>query len=153
MTLQVLTQQATGPNRHLRGPPGTCGGRQHQTRAPDSHLLISLGLVFRHPPELQDKPMQCFVYASTRQPGNYIWLAARDEFGVVPESLARLLGELRFVLEVQLDAQRRLPLEHAEVVLEHLRGQRWHLQLPPAETLTTASQLSHAEHAAAERMQ
>ncbi len=123
----------------------------NRTRAPDSHLLISPGSVFCHPPELQDKPMQCFVYASTRQPGNYVWLAARDEFGVVPESLARLLGELRFVLEVQLDAQRRLPLEHAEVVLEHLRGQRWHLQLPPAETLTTASQLPHAERAAAER--
>ena len=83
--------------------------------------------------------MQCFVYASTRKPGNYVWLAARDEFSVVPESLARLLGELRFVLEVQLDAQRRLPLEDAEVVLGHLRDQRWHLQLPPQETLATAN--------------
>jgi uncharacterized protein YcgL (UPF0745 family) len=97
--------------------------------------------------------MQCFVYASTRKPGNYVWLAARDEFGVVPESLVQLLGELRFVLEVQLDAQRRLPLEHAEVVLEHLRSQRWHLQLPPAETLTTASQPPHAVCAATERAQ
>jgi uncharacterized protein YcgL (UPF0745 family) len=104
-----------------------------------------------HPPELQDNPMQCFVYASTRKPGNYVWLAARDEFSVVPESLARLLGELRFVLEVQLDAQRRLPLEDAEVVLGHLRDQRWHLQLPPAETLTTASQPPYAEPTSAER--
>ncbi|MEO5810563.1 MAG: YcgL domain-containing protein [Rhodanobacter sp.] len=84
--------------------------------------------------------MQCFVYASTQKPGNYLWLAARDEFDVVPESLALLLGELRFVLEVQLDAQRRLPLEDNLVVLQHLHDQRWHLQLPPAETLAAASQ-------------
>lgn len=76
--------------------------------------------------------MQCFVYASTRKPGNYVWLAARDEFGVLPPSLVPLLGELRFVLETQLDAHRRLPLEDTAVVLRNLRELRWHLQLPPA---------------------
>lgn len=83
--------------------------------------------------------MQCFVYASTRKSGTYVWLAVRDDFDVVPESLRTLLGPLRFVLELQLDARRRLPLEDTAVVLEHLRDQRWHLQLPPAETLTTAT--------------
>lgn len=97
--------------------------------------------------------MQCFVYASTRQPGNYLWLAVRDEFGVVPAALTQLLGELRLVLEVQLDAQRRLPLEHAAVVLEHLRSQRWHLQLPPAATLAAASQLPATGCAPAGRAQ
>ncbi|MEO7073356.1 MAG: YcgL domain-containing protein [Rhodanobacter sp.] len=84
--------------------------------------------------------MQCFVYASTRKPDTYVWLAVRDETSVLPESLMLLLGELHFVLEVQLDDQRRLPVEDAEVVMEHLRTQRWHLQLPPSETLATATQ-------------
>jgi uncharacterized protein YcgL (UPF0745 family) len=83
--------------------------------------------------------MQCFVYASTRKPDTYVWLAARDELSVLPESLVLLLGELRFVLEVQLDEGRRLPVEDTELVLEHLRSQRWHLQLPPSETLATTS--------------
>ena len=84
--------------------------------------------------------MHCFVYASQRKSDTYVWLAARDEFGVVPESLSMMLGDLRFVLEVQLDEQRRLPHEDTEVVLEHLRSQGWHLQLPPQETLAVANQ-------------
>lgn len=84
--------------------------------------------------------MHCFVYSSQRKPDTYLWLAVRDEFGVVPESLSMLLGDLRFVLEVQLDEQRRLPHEDSRVVLEHLRAQGWHLQLPPQETLAVANQ-------------
>ena len=86
--------------------------------------------------------MQCFVYASLRKVDSYLWLAARDDFDVLPEPLALMLGELRFVMEVQLDASRKLPVEDTEQVLEHLRTQGWHLQLPPQETLATANQLA-----------
>ncbi len=89
--------------------------------------------------------MQCFVYSSSRKPDTYVWLATRDELSVLPESLMLMLGELSFVLEVQLDDQRRLPVEDAELVLEHLRSQHWHLQLPPSETLATANQLPYNE--------
>ena len=44
--------------------------------------------------------MQCFVYASVRKADSYLWLAQRDAFDVLPESLVLLLGELRFVMEV-----------------------------------------------------
>lgn len=83
--------------------------------------------------------MPCFVYASIRKPDSYVWLARRDAFDVLPESLVTMLGELRFVMEVQLDEQRKLPLEDAAQVLEHLRTQGWHLQLPPQETLAIAN--------------
>ena len=83
--------------------------------------------------------MQCFVYASLRKTDSYLWLAERDGFEVLSESLMLLLGELRFVVEVQLDEQRRLPVEDTEQVLEHLRTQGWHLQLPPKETLAVAN--------------
>lgn len=83
--------------------------------------------------------MQCFVYVSEHKPDTYLWLAVRDELDVVPESLLLLLGKLRFVLEVELTEQRRLPVEDTRLVLEHLRNQRWHLQLPPGETVATAA--------------
>lgn len=83
--------------------------------------------------------MQCFVYASLRKADSYLWLVQRDAFDVLPESLALLLGELRFVMEVQLDEQRKLPVEDTAQVLEHLRSQGWHLQLPPQETLAAAN--------------
>jgi len=79
--------------------------------------------------------MHCFVYASQRKSETYLWLERRDNFEVLPESLALLLGDLRFVLEVELHPDRRLPYEDAEVVVQHLRTQGWHLQLPPQETL------------------
>ncbi|MCW8806926.1 MAG: YcgL domain-containing protein [Rhodanobacter sp.] len=83
--------------------------------------------------------MQCFVYASARKIDSYLWLAQRDDFERLPEAMVSMLGDLRFVLEVQLDGQRRLPVEDAEQVLEHLRTQGWHLQLPPPETLAGAN--------------
>lgn len=83
--------------------------------------------------------MQCFVYASLRKVDSYLWLAKRDDFEILPESLVLMLGELRFVLEVQLDEARKLPAEDTERVLRHLHDQGWHLQLPPNETLATAN--------------
>jgi uncharacterized protein YcgL (UPF0745 family) len=74
-----------------------------------------------------------------RKNDSYLWLARRDGFDVLSESLALLLGELRFVLEVQLDAQRKLPVEDTTQIIEHLRTQGWHLQLPPKETLATSN--------------
>jgi uncharacterized protein len=83
--------------------------------------------------------MHCFVYAAQRKANTYLWLAQKDNFKVIPASLAVLLGDLRFVLEVELHAQRRLPQEDVEAVMEHLRTQGWHLQLPPQEALATRS--------------
>jgi uncharacterized protein YcgL (UPF0745 family) len=85
--------------------------------------------------------MHCFVYASRRKADTYLWLAQQDGFDVLPASLALLLGELRFVLEVELHPERRLPQEDVEVVLQHLRTQGWHLQLPPQETLAVPGQV------------
>jgi uncharacterized protein len=82
--------------------------------------------------------MHCFVYASQRKADTYLWLHRKDDFKAIPDTLAMLLGDLRFVLEVELHAERRLPHEDAEVVMDHLRTQGWHLQLPPQETLGAA---------------
>jgi uncharacterized protein len=85
--------------------------------------------------------MHCFVYASQRKADTYVWLDRQDNFEVLPAPLALLLGDLRFVLEVELHAHRRLPQEDVAVVMEHLRTRGWHLQLPPQETLATAGML------------
>ena len=87
--------------------------------------------------------MHCFVYASLRKADTYLWLAKRDDFGRIPESLTLMLGELRLALEVDLTGQRKLPQEDAQVVLEHLHTQGWHLQLPPNETLAAANHLAY----------
>lgn len=83
--------------------------------------------------------MHCFVYASLRKADSFLWLNVRDDFSVVPEPLALMLGEMRFVLEVQLDPHRKLPREDSVQVMENLRAQGWHLQVPPNQTLASAN--------------
>lgn len=77
--------------------------------------------------------MQCFVYASRRKADTYVWLRQRDDFDTLPEPLREKLGELRFVLEVDLTPERHLPRENPADILAHLDAQDWHLQLPPAD--------------------
>ena len=77
--------------------------------------------------------MQSFVYASKRRDGTYVWLRERGQFDLLPAALAEQVGELRFVLEVDLTGDRQLPREDAATVLAHLYDQGWHLQLPPSD--------------------
>lgn len=81
--------------------------------------------------------MHCFVYASRQRAETYVWLAARDRFELLPDTLRRQVGELRQILQVDLDPGRRLPRADAATVLAALREQGWYLQLPPADPLRT----------------
>lgn len=87
--------------------------------------------------------MHCYVYVSLRKPDTYVWMTRRDRFDLLPEPLVLLLGELRFVLEVELTPQRKLPRNDTEQVLINLAGCGWHLQTPPGETLTVCNQPNH----------
>ena len=77
--------------------------------------------------------MQCHVYASERSQDTYLWLDDPQRVDMLPESLHALLGELRLVIELDLQPDRTLPRQDAATVLANLRTQGWHLQLPPGE--------------------
>ena len=74
--------------------------------------------------------MKAFVYRSARRADTYVWLAARDDFAVLPAALRERLGALAFVVEVELDAARRLPRADAAVVRRTLAALGWYVQLP-----------------------
>ncbi|MCE5233135.1 MAG: YcgL domain-containing protein [Mizugakiibacter sp.] len=75
--------------------------------------------------------MHAYVYKSLAKADTYVYLRERDAFGALPATLARMLGELRFVLEVELSAGRRLAREDPATVRASLAERGWHLQLPP----------------------
>lgn len=75
--------------------------------------------------------MHAYVYKSQRKAETYVYLAARDDFAVLPESLRTQLGALTFVLDVALTPDRRLAREDAAQVRAHLAERGFHLQLPP----------------------
>ena len=75
--------------------------------------------------------MQAYVYKSLRKADTYVYLAARDDFEIIPGSLRPSLGELAFVLEVALTPERKLAQENPEVVRHNLAARGFHLQFPP----------------------
>ena len=75
--------------------------------------------------------MQAYVYKSLRKPDTYLYLRKQDDFSVLPPAVREPLGELVFVLEFALTANRRLARADPAVVLANLQAQGFHLQFPP----------------------
>ncbi len=75
--------------------------------------------------------MLAYVYKSLKKADTYLYLAARDDFGCLPEPLRTQLGGLQFVLEVALTPDRKLAQENPEVVRHNLAARGFHLQFPP----------------------
>lgn len=75
--------------------------------------------------------MQAYVYKSTRKADTFVYLAERDDFQRLPQTLREPLGELVFVLEVALTPGRKLARENTESVRHNLASQGFHIQFPP----------------------
>jgi uncharacterized protein len=75
--------------------------------------------------------MQCFVYKSLRRAETYVYLRTADAFEMLPEPIAEQLGNLAFVIEIDLSPQRKLARENVEEVMNNLVAQGYHLQFPP----------------------
>lgn len=75
--------------------------------------------------------MHAYVYKSLRKADTYVYLRTRDDFALLPEPVRAPLGELAFVLAVELAPGRRLARADAEVVRTNLASQGFHLQFPP----------------------
>jgi len=74
--------------------------------------------------------MQAFVYKSLRKPDTYVYLRERDAFGLLPEQVLAPLGQLVFVMELALTAERKLARADAAVVRRNLAEHGFHLQFP-----------------------
>lgn len=75
--------------------------------------------------------MQCHVYRSSKRDDTYVYLRERDAFGLLPANIAAPLGELHFVLSVELTPERKLARDDANVVRANLAARGFHIQFPP----------------------
>ena len=75
--------------------------------------------------------MQAYVYKSLRKADTYVYLSTRDDFSRLPDPVRAQLGNLQFVMEVALTADRKLAREDAQVVRANLAALGFHLQFPP----------------------
>lgn len=74
--------------------------------------------------------MQCAIYKSRRKQDTYLYLAARDDFSRVPDTLLTLLGQPIHVMDLDLSPERKLAQENTAEVLHNLQEHGWHLQMP-----------------------
>ena len=84
--------------------------------------------------------MHAYVYKSQRRADTYVYLAARDAFGRLPEALRTRLGPLQFVLDVALVPGRSLARENPDEVRANLLGRGFHLQFPPGAAVDPMSE-------------
>ncbi len=77
--------------------------------------------------------MFCAIYKSPKKYDTYLYVAARDDFSCVPESLLKLLGQPVHVMDLELTAERKLAQEDIVGVMKNLQTRGWHLQMPKKE--------------------
>ena len=87
--------------------------------------------------------MKCFVYKGDRKSDHYLYLPNEIENlnQGLPEALINMLGELSFILEFDLAADRKLPQADAQQVLNDLQDQGFYLQLPKKDMIAEENEL------------
>ncbi len=78
--------------------------------------------------------MQCYVYKGDRKQDHYVYLTQELDLQapeeLLPAAVVGLLGELEFVLEFDLNAERKLPQADAAQVISDISSQGFYLQMP-----------------------
>ena len=73
--------------------------------------------------------MFCYIYRSNRKVDTYLYLAEKDDFSILPESLLSVFGDPEFSFSFELKSNKKLAKEDIVEVLENLESQGYHLQL------------------------
>ncbi len=72
-----------------------------------------------------------YIYRCSAKADMYIYLSEKDNFDVIPDDLRKNLGILEFAMELELDSDKKLAKEDPVKVMENLKNQGFHLQMPP----------------------
>lgn len=74
--------------------------------------------------------MKCYIYRSSRKPDIYIYLADKEDFSKLPEDIISSLGIIKFAMELDLNAEKKLAKENPTAVMKNLKAHGFHIQLP-----------------------
>ena len=85
--------------------------------------------------------MLCFIYKSLKKDQLYVYINTKDDFSKIPENLFNSLGELKFVMELELTPQQKLARIEPEKVIASLDEKGFFIQMPPV--ILSPSQTQH----------
>jgi len=79
--------------------------------------------------------MNCAVYKSEKKSDYYVYLKRVDDeavdFSCLPQMLDKLLGNLEFVMDLELSDARKLAQSDVNEVIDSVREKGFYLQTPP----------------------
>ena len=74
--------------------------------------------------------MQCYIYRSSIKDGLYVYIADEDGLDKLPEPVLKQLGTPEFSMKLDLTPDRKLIQEDTKTVIESLKTQGFHIQMP-----------------------
>ena len=77
--------------------------------------------------------MNCSVYRSDRKDYTYLYLVTGTVFEDLPQALKNVFGDPEFVIDLELSPERKLGSEDVNEVMQNLKDNGFHLQLPPGD--------------------
>ena len=77
------------------------------------------------------KTLPCWIYKSPLKEEMYLYVSEEEGFDQVPNALISRFGKPIFLMELELHEGRSLAREDVVQVMENLRSQGFHLQMPP----------------------
>ena len=75
--------------------------------------------------------MQCYIYKSLKKADLYVYLDRKDDFSRLPEACFKLMGNLEYVMNLELTSERKLARENTDKVLKNLHEKGFFIQMPP----------------------
>lgn len=82
-------------------------------------------------------PMQCLIYKSLKTQDLYLYVDRKDDFSHLPQNLYESMGELQFVMQLELTAERKLARADVHKVLAQLQEKGFFIQMPPTRVAFT----------------
>ena len=77
--------------------------------------------------------MNCSVFRSDRKDYTYLYLVTGTVFEDLPQALKNVFGDPEFVIDLELSPERKLGSEDVNEVMQNLKDNGFHLQLPPGD--------------------
>lgn len=75
--------------------------------------------------------MLCAIYKSPKKEGMYLYVAKRDQFDAVPDSLRQAFGRPQFVMLFNLSGEKSLHSADNATVKAQIETNGFYLQMPP----------------------
>ncbi len=77
--------------------------------------------------------MNCSVFRSKRKEYTYLYLPEGKLFEDLPTALRQTFGQPELVMDLELSPESSLASENVNEVMQNLRENGFHLQLPPGD--------------------